>query len=103
MKPDIKSVWMTCLLALCLVSAGCATSNPAASSTQARALKPAFSTNIDLSRYQVATVLPFEGTNKVEPSIGAKFAFEVALRLQADFGPIFQTLRKEGPPLGATN
>ena len=76
---------------------GCATT----SSTGATALKPTIGANVDLSRYQVASVIPFDTASgqKIDPSIGVKFSEDVATRLQSDFGPLFREVRK-APPTG---
>lgn len=85
-----------------LLASGCASENANTRSTQAQTLKPTQGKGIDLSGYTVATVTPFTSArNDVDASIGVKFANEIALRLQADYGPIFQTVRKELPPLEA--
>jgi hypothetical protein len=80
------------MVALSLLGAGCATT----SSTQAQALKPTTGGDIDLSRYQTATVLPFEPVEgkKIDRSVGVKFSDDVAIRLAHDYGPLFQEVRK---------
>lgn len=88
-------------VALMLLTTGCQTDRT--SSTHADLLKPGSAAEIDLSKYQIATVLPFETKSPVDASIGVKFANEVAIRLKSDFGPIFQDVRKELPPLGTNN
>jgi Domain of unknown function (DUF4410) len=104
MKPKLlKAIQVTSLaVTLALLAPGCQTASPT-SSTHAAMLKPSTAANVDLSKYQIATVLPFQTQSPVDPSIGAKFANEVALRLKSDFGPIFQDVRKELPPLGTNN
>jgi hypothetical protein len=90
--------------AVAFLAAGCATSNPDTSSTHAKALKPAGGVAVDLGRYRIATVTPFQTTNSdIDPSVGAKFSVEVAMRLRSDFGPIFQEVRKETSPLGTND
>jgi hypothetical protein len=83
-------------LVLALIGAGCNTSSTV--STKAKILKPKVGANVDLSKYQIATVQPFvqaEGIKKpIEPSVGINFADGVASRLQSDFGPIFSEVRK---------
>jgi hypothetical protein len=87
------------MLALLLL-AGCTTSDPS-SSIKAPALKPTEGAGIDLSKYRMATVIPFNPVGSdIDASVGVKFANDVALRLQVDFGPIFEEVRKEGPALG---
>lgn len=73
---------------------GCSTT----SSTRAHTLKATTGTGVDLSKYQVATVLPFEpATGSVDASIGLKFAEGVTARLQKDYGPLFNEVRKTSP------
>ncbi len=92
------------LCGLAVLGAGCATDNPAMSSTRAEPLTAAVGAGVDLSRYQIATVLPIASTkSNIDASIGASFANEVAMRLQHDYGPLFGTVRKDADPLGATN
>jgi hypothetical protein len=83
--------------ALAVIGTGCATS----SSTQANTLKPTMGAGVDLSKYQIATVLPFQpaADKKIDASIGVKFSDGVATRLQGDFGPLFKEVRK-APALG---
>jgi hypothetical protein len=89
---------------LAFLAAGCATSQPGKSSTHAERLKPTEGAGIDLSRYRVATVLPFKPANSdIDASVGVKFAEEVGLRLQSDYGPIFNEVRRTQPPLGTNN
>jgi hypothetical protein len=78
--------------ALMVLGTGCSTT----SSTNAHALKPKIGAGIDLSKYQSATVMPFEPAagKKIDASVGAKFADGVATRLQSDFGPLFREIRK---------
>lgn len=86
--------------ALAVLGTGCAT----ASSTQATALKPAIGAGVDLSKYEIATVLPFEtaADKEINPVIGADFSEGVGARLYEDFGQLFKEVRK-GPPLGKEN
>lgn len=88
----------TGLLALVLIAAatGCSTT----SSTKANVLKTSVDAGVDLSGYQIATVMPFEpaADKEIDASVGIKFADGVLVRLQGDFGPIFGEVRK-GPPL----
>jgi hypothetical protein len=91
-----------CLAVLSVFLAGCTSSL----STKAKPLKPVLGAGVDLSKYQIATVLPFvpaKDTKKiVEPSVGVNFADGIVTRLQVDFGPIFSEVRK-GPALGKAN
>lgn len=86
----------TLAFVLMVLGTGCATT----SSTRAHVLKPTTGSSVDLSKYQTATVMPFEpaADKKIDASIGARFADGVFTRLQGDFGPIFKEVRK-GPPL----
>ena len=83
--------------ALAVIGTGCSTT----SSTRSNVLKPTTGAGVDLSKYQTATVLPFEPVTgkKIDASIGAKFSDGVVTRLQSDFGPIFKEVRK-APSLG---
>lgn len=87
-----------------LITSGCATSNPAVSSTHAQPLQSKNGAKVDLTKYRIATVVPFSiPQNKdIDPSIGAKFANDIAIRLQYDFGNLFDQVR-EGTPLNQTN
>ena len=83
--------------ALAVLGSGCSTTT----STRAGTLKATTGAGVDLSKYQTATVLPFEpvaGKN-IDGSIGAKFSDGVGTRLQRDFGPLFKEVRK-GARLG---
>jgi hypothetical protein len=98
----LKAIQVTSIaVTLTLLATGCYTDRT--SSRQAYLLKPGSVADVDLSKYQVATVLPFQTKDPVDPSIGVKFANEVAVRLKSDFGPIFQDVRKDLPPLGTNN
>jgi hypothetical protein len=91
-------------VAVATFATGCATSNPDTSSTRAKPLKPENAVGVDLSKYQIVTVLPFQTTGSdVDASVGVKFASAVAIRLQSDFGPVFREVRKEVPPLGTND
>jgi hypothetical protein len=86
------------------VLAGCATADPAKSSTQAEPLKLGKAALPDLKGYNVAVVKPFD-TSKAkdtDPSVGAQFAEDIARRLQYDFGKLFDQVTV-GNPVGATN
>jgi hypothetical protein len=92
---------MACIV---LLVAGCTTSDPAKSSTKAAPLKVKDGIQVDLKKYQIATVVPFGVApgKDIDPSIGAKFASDVAARLQYDFGTLFQEVR-QGTPQNQTN
>lgn len=89
-KKNIQIGLLVFMIAISVV--GCATT----SSVRATALKPTTGTNVDLSKYQIATVVPFDTApeKKIDPSIGVKFSEDIATRLQNDFGPLFQEVRK---------
>jgi hypothetical protein len=103
MNREFPKLTRTLLLTIGIaLLAGCATSNPDTSSTHAKALKTAPG-SLDLSRYRIATVLPFQTSNNIDSSVGVKFALDVAIRLQSDFGPIFQEVRSQSRPLGTND
>ena len=74
------------------------------SSTDAPPLQPTIGAGVDLSSYQVATVVPFDATAvKVEEqAIGARFAADIAWRLQYGFVSLFREVR-QGQPTGQTD
>lgn len=90
-------------LLVCIFT-GCATNDPSKSSVHADPLQTKGSTVADLTKYQIATVVPFSvpQDKDIDPSLGAKFAGDVAIRLQYDFGTLFQEVR-QGSPLHQTN
>ena len=91
---------LTAAFGITLAGVGCATS----SSTGAKPLTTTSGAPINLDRYNVVTVMPFTVTAaNVDPSVGAKLSEDVALRLQSDFGPLFQEVRRASAPLGAEN
>jgi Domain of unknown function (DUF4410) len=101
----LKSLLVTMAgIVLAFGFAGCTTNDPAKSSVHAAPLKTKNSAMVDLTKYQIATVIPFGVTQDkdIDPSIGAKFASDVAIRLQYDFGVLFQEVR-QGLPLNQTN
>lgn len=84
------------MLTLSLLAAGCTTTK----STEASALKINASDRVDLSRYTIATVLPFEMSEKASktgPQFGENFAANIAGRLKHDFGKLFQEVRWNQP------
>ena len=97
MKTKLTQILQTGLLiaAVALLGAACSTT----SSSKAKPLKAANVGDVDLKKYQVATVAPFgvPPDGKVDASVGAKFAEDVAVRIQKDFGPLFNQVRKESP------
>jgi len=99
MKQKLIKVIQIELLAfmLAIMGTGCSSSV----STKAHTLKPELAGSVDLSKYQTATVLPFqvaEGKN-INNSIGIDFSDDIVYRLQNDFGPLFKEVRK-APALG---
>ena len=86
-------------VAATLLFTGCASSN----SARAKPIEPVYSAS-DLSRYTVATVVPFDYPNRKpdQGNVGAEFADNIAIRLAQDFGPIFQHVRT-GNPSGEPN
>ena len=88
-----------------LLLTGCTTTtDPAKSSTRAKPLQLSNAALPDLKRFETAVVKPFDtsAAKKTEPSVGAKFAEDIARRLKYDFGPLF-TKVEVGNPSGATN
>jgi|SRR5208283_330621 len=86
------------------VLTGCTTTDPTKSSTQAAPLKAGKTALPDLKRFTSVTVVPFD-TSKAkdtEPSVGEKFAEDIARRLKDDFGPLFDQVTV-GTPTGTTN
>jgi hypothetical protein len=101
----ISIVLQVCMAVLfATLMTGCSTTNPAISSTRAEPLHLEKGKLPDLKEFTVVTVKPFD-TNKAkdtEPSVGVKFAEEIARRLKYDFGPLFVEVNM-GNPSGATN
>jgi hypothetical protein len=101
-QEEIMKKVISCALAFVvatLLFTGCASSN----SARAKPIEPIYSAS-DLSRYTVATVVPFDYPNRKpdQGNIGAEFADNIAIRLAQDFGPIFQQVRT-GNPSGEPN
>ena len=72
------------------------------SSTRAKPLEVTTGVPVHLGNYRVATVMPFTVTAaNTDPSVGARLADNIAARLQNDFGPLFEQVRRDVPPLGA--
>jgi len=88
------------LFLLLFLAVGCTTTK----STQAKPLKTVYVANTNLSRYQVATIEPFEVTTSqaANDQVGMKMATDIANRLTYDFGPLFQMVRV-GPRLGRSD
>jgi hypothetical protein len=65
---------------------GCSTTE----STRAKALRTS-TPPTDLSRYQTATVVPFDVTagREVDPIVANRLADDIASRLRHDFGSLF--------------
>ncbi len=83
-----------------VLATGCTTTQ----STRAKPLKTVYGANVDLSKYQVATVEPFQvmSSRAANDEVGMRLATDIANRLQYDFGPLFETVRV-GQPLGTPN
>ncbi len=81
------------LLVTGILMSGCATT----SSTKAKPLEISKEQSIDLTRYQIVTVLPFGSTlgSEIDRSVGVKFASDIETRLENDFGPLFQEVRMD--------
>jgi hypothetical protein len=97
----MKSLFLLMVPLMATVFAtGCRTTE----SARAKPLKTVYGDNVDLSRYQIATVQPFEvATSKAaNDQVGMTLATDIANRLQYDFGPLFQAVRV-GPPQGSPN
>jgi hypothetical protein len=99
-----RSIMPVTLALLAFVFSGCTTTDPTKSSTHAEPLKANEDAKIDLTKYQIATVVPFSVAQgkDIDPSVGAKFASDIAVRLQYDFGSLFQEVR-QAAPLNQTN
>ncbi|MBI5774124.1 MAG: hypothetical protein HZA89_10325 [Verrucomicrobia bacterium] len=106
MKTNISRIVYSFIAgALVLAGLGCSTTDPAKTSTKAAPLKLDSSQQVDLKKYSVAIVLPFD-TSKAkdtDASVGVKFAENIALRLRTDFGPIFDEVKTGGNPSGQPN
>lgn len=87
------------VLALSLTT-GCGTTK----SVKAKPLKPVYGADVNLQRFNIATVQPFEvtSTHADAPEVGITLANDIARRLETDFGPLFQSIRV-GPPMGEPN
>ena len=83
------------ILLLGIVAASCASTQ----STRAATLTPRMSADADLRTYRVATVTAFDVATgkKIEPSVGLRFATDIATRLQKDFGELFADVRTAAP------
>jgi hypothetical protein len=95
-----RSAAVLLLVIAAALFSGCASSN----SVKAKPIDPVYATAGDLSRYTVATVVPFDYPNRKpdEPNVGSQFAENIAIRLAQDFGPLFQQVRT-GAPSGEPN
>jgi hypothetical protein len=94
-----RSIMPVTFALLALAFTGCTTADPTKSSTHAEPLKANEGAKIDLTKYQIATVVPFSVAQgkDIDPSVGAKFASDIAVRLQYDFGSLFQEVRQAAP------
>jgi hypothetical protein len=88
------------LVAALFATTGCTTTQ----ATKAHPLKPIYGEGVDLARFDVAIVQPFEvATAKpADAAVGATLVNAIAKRLEYDFGPLFQTVRV-GQPTGDPN
>lgn len=88
------------LLGCLLVATGCSTTR----SVKAKPLKPVYGDHVDLTRYEIATVQPFQvvTSKAANDRAGETLASDIAHRLEYDFGPLFREVRI-GPPLGTAN
>ncbi len=95
MQPAVRIGLLFGLIAC--TGSGCSTT----SATRAEPLKATTGAAVDLSMYQVVTVVPFDATAAAvkDDTIGARFAHDVTRRLQHSFGQLFTEVR-EGPPTG---
>lgn len=86
------------LVAALTITTGCKTTQ----AVKAQPLKPVYGEGVDLTRYNVATVQPFEvRSDKPEDAqAGVVLANAIAQRLGNDFGGLFQMVRV-GTPTGA--
>jgi len=99
MKTTSRVLSLVCIsTGLLLAFSGCATK----SSTAAKPLVTTSGAPVQLNRYQVATVVPFQVTAPgVDQSVGARLSDDVARRLESDFGPLFREVRRSSAPLGS--
>lgn len=83
---------------------GCASTGPTNSSMRAAPLHSQNGTLPDLTKFDIATVVPFDATKsgKADAYVGEGFAEGIAQRLKDDFGPLFKQVNS-GKPTGATN
>ncbi|HUD48303.1 MAG TPA: DUF2846 domain-containing protein [Candidatus Baltobacteraceae bacterium] len=82
-----QTIGMALFIPVCMWLSGCATPPPSANVKPLTANESA----LDLSKYHVATIVPFESHNEEvkDPSIGETFAKDIAWRLKNSYGPIF--------------
>lgn len=76
-------------------SAACASNQ----SVRAATLKTTADAPINLTTYRVATITAFDVApgSKMDRSVSARFASDIAARLQKDFGELFAEVRTETP------
>lgn len=89
--PGIRGTLLIGFAFLAASLAGCASTH----STRAKPLD-LHGRPLDLRPYSSATVVPFivDTANPVDPSLGARFADDIATRLRYDFGPLFSEVRR---------
>jgi hypothetical protein len=103
MKKDILIHGCLMILIGALMT-GCASTGPTNASMRAAPLEPQNGALPDLTKFDVATVVPFDAakTGKADSYVGESFAEGISQRLKGDFGPLFNQVNY-GKPTGATN
>lgn len=96
----MKSLVVLSLGLVLLASTGCSTTK----SVKAAPLEPVYGQDVDLGRFSIATVQPFEVAHPraQEADAGVTLANAIARHLEYDFGDLFQDVRV-GMPQGAPN
>jgi hypothetical protein len=85
-------------LLLACAAAMLATACASQRSVTANPLKATIGQQVDLTKYQTATVVPFtQPSNCKYPYAGQEFAADIARRLRTDFGPLFKEVRTTTP------
>jgi hypothetical protein len=83
------SYWLTLTLTSC-------TTIHSTDSKRATPLVDSDLQTLDLRKYEVVTILPFQMTEEgADPYIGVLFADDLATRLRNDFGPLFKEVRQD--------
>ena len=96
---NLKKIVLVNLLATVIVMGGMGCSTT--SSSKASPLTPTTGAGVDLSKYTVVTVLPFEGNSEKvkDPAVGTRLAKDIAQRLGHAYGTLFSEVH-EGQPIG---